>query len=175
MKSYLKFLSRNKLYTAIEEAGLIVSLAFVVIISCYVWQQFEVTRAFPDHERSFVVTNGDEYLDLKQGAFDMVAEQVPEVETAARSWNFTRGAYFNGELIKGGVRVLAVDPEFFSFFNSKLEHKIRREPFEISLHRLVKSLGFHFVQLRQIEVQHHLLSTDLVNQVLDKNKFIAHN
>ena len=117
MRSYLKFLSRNKLYTAIEAAGLIVSLAFVVIISCYVWQQFEVTRAFPDHERSFVVTNGDEYLDLQQGAFDMVAEQVPEVETAARSWNFTRGAYFNGELIKGGVRVLAVDPEFFRFFN----------------------------------------------------------
>ncbi len=38
MKSYLKFLSRNKLYTAIEAVGLIVSLAFVVIISCYVWQ-----------------------------------------------------------------------------------------------------------------------------------------
>ena len=32
MKSYLKFLSRNKLYTAIEAVGLIVSLAFVIII-----------------------------------------------------------------------------------------------------------------------------------------------
>ena len=30
MKSYLKFLSRNKLYTAIEAVGLIVSLAFIV-------------------------------------------------------------------------------------------------------------------------------------------------
>ncbi|MBQ2331384.1 MAG: hypothetical protein II383_03150 [Bacteroidales bacterium] len=40
MKSYLKFLSRNKLYTAIEAVGLIVSLAFIVIISCYTWQQF---------------------------------------------------------------------------------------------------------------------------------------
>ncbi len=29
MKSYLKFLSRNKLYTAIEFIGLAVSLAFV--------------------------------------------------------------------------------------------------------------------------------------------------
>ena len=28
MKSYLKFLSRNKLYTAIEAVGLIVSLRF---------------------------------------------------------------------------------------------------------------------------------------------------
>ena len=32
MKSYLKFLSRNKLYTAVEAVGLVVSLAFVIII-----------------------------------------------------------------------------------------------------------------------------------------------
>jgi putative ABC transport system permease protein len=32
MKTFLKFLSRNKLYTAIEAVGLAVSLAFVLII-----------------------------------------------------------------------------------------------------------------------------------------------
>ena len=32
MKSYFKFLSRNKLYTAIEAVGLAVSLAFVIVI-----------------------------------------------------------------------------------------------------------------------------------------------
>ena len=32
MKSYLKFLSRNKLYTAVEAVGLVVCLAFVIII-----------------------------------------------------------------------------------------------------------------------------------------------
>ena len=31
MKTYLKFLSRNKLYTAIEFIGLSVALAFVII------------------------------------------------------------------------------------------------------------------------------------------------
>lgn len=36
MKSYLKFLSRNKLYTAIEAVGLIVSLALVLIIGMWV-------------------------------------------------------------------------------------------------------------------------------------------
>ena len=35
MSSYLKFLSRNKLYSIIEAIGLSVSLAFVVIIFCY--------------------------------------------------------------------------------------------------------------------------------------------
>ena len=47
MKSYLKFLSRNKLYTAIEAVGLAVSLAFVIIIGSYVVQQFEVKYENP--------------------------------------------------------------------------------------------------------------------------------
>ena len=33
MSSYLKFLSRNKLYTVIEAVGLAVSLAFVIIMT----------------------------------------------------------------------------------------------------------------------------------------------
>ena len=42
MKSYLKFLSRNKLYTAVEAVGLVVSLAFVIIIGSYVAQHLAV-------------------------------------------------------------------------------------------------------------------------------------
>ncbi|MCR4848164.1 MAG: hypothetical protein K5920_04890 [Bacteroidales bacterium] len=37
MSSYLKFLSRNKLYTVIEAVGLAVSLSFVIIIGSYAW------------------------------------------------------------------------------------------------------------------------------------------
>ena len=44
MSSYLKFLSRNKLYTIIEAIGLAVSLAFVIIIGTYAWQQYSITR-----------------------------------------------------------------------------------------------------------------------------------
>ena len=44
MSSYLKFLSRNKLYSVIEAIGLSVSLAFVVIIFCYVSQHIAITR-----------------------------------------------------------------------------------------------------------------------------------
>ena len=37
MKSYLRFLSRNKLYTAIEFIGLSVSLAFAIMVGSYAW------------------------------------------------------------------------------------------------------------------------------------------
>ena len=36
MKSYLRFLSRNKLYTAIEVVGLSEALAFIILMSAYV-------------------------------------------------------------------------------------------------------------------------------------------
>ena len=47
MKSYLKFLSRNKLYTAIEAVGLAVSLAFVILIGSYVVQQYRMAHENP--------------------------------------------------------------------------------------------------------------------------------
>ncbi|MBO7371947.1 MAG: hypothetical protein J6U34_05505, partial [Bacteroidales bacterium] len=53
MKSYLKFLSRNKLYTTIEAVGLTVSLAFVIIIGIYAAQQIAVSRQNPDRERIY--------------------------------------------------------------------------------------------------------------------------
>ena len=48
MKSYLRFLSRNKLYTAIEVVGLSIALAFVLLIGTYVWQQYSVARNCED-------------------------------------------------------------------------------------------------------------------------------
>ena len=52
MKSYLKFLSRNKLYTAIEAVGLIVSLAFVLLTGLIafvsvIWQVLKAAKTNP--------------------------------------------------------------------------------------------------------------------------------
>ena len=55
MKSYLKFLSRNKLYTAIEAVGLIVSLAFVILIGSYVRQQWRVAKGAPEWKHYYIV------------------------------------------------------------------------------------------------------------------------
>ena len=63
MKSYLKFLSRNKLYTAIEAVGLAVSLAFVILIGSYVVQQYEVAHESPQWKRTFVLGT-NEFLGL---------------------------------------------------------------------------------------------------------------
>lgn len=59
MKSYLKFLSRNKLYTAIEAAGLIVSLAFVIIIATSIRDQLGIVKNVPDHENLYLIGSVD--------------------------------------------------------------------------------------------------------------------
>ena len=84
MKSYLKFLSRNKLYTAIEAVGLIVSLAFVIIIGSSIRDQLGVVYHVPDHNNLYLVgpaSRGSifgEYSAINQLA------TIPEIrETAA--------------------------------------------------------------------------------------------
>lgn len=83
MKSYLKFLSRNKLYTAIEGIGLVVSLAFVILIGSYVYSQLELAYGNPDHNRIFVVSH-EGLFGL--GCFDneILTAEIPEVETVGR-------------------------------------------------------------------------------------------
>ena len=81
MKSYLKVLSRNKLYTAIEAAGLAVSLAFVILIGSYVVQQYEVAHESPDWKRTYVLGNND-YLALSYWDKDELEMNIPELEAA---------------------------------------------------------------------------------------------
>ena len=55
MKSYLRFLGRNKLYTAIEVVVMSISLAFVIITSCHVWKIVSLTWDIEDHEDIYVL------------------------------------------------------------------------------------------------------------------------
>ena len=109
MNSYLKFLSRNKLYTAIEAVGLAVSLAFVIIIGSYVWQQFAVTREHPDRERVYVPgTPG--FPALTYGFPDAIGD-IPEIESVSRMCNVVVHPAIRGEQTE--AESVGVEPEFF--------------------------------------------------------------
>ena len=79
MKSFLKFLSRNKLYTAVEAVGLAVSLAFVILIGSYVVQHYKVAHESPEWKRTFVLGN-DEFLGLTYWDKEELQMKFPEVE-----------------------------------------------------------------------------------------------
>ena len=83
MKSYLKFLSRNKLYTVIEAVGLAVSLAFVILIGSYVVQQYDVAHESPEWKHTFVLGT-NEFLGLTYWDKEELEMNIPEVEAASR-------------------------------------------------------------------------------------------
>ena len=114
MKSYLKFLSRNKLYTAIEAVGLAVSLAFVILIGSYVVQQYEVAHESPQWKRTFVL-GSDEFLGLTYWDKEELEMNIPEVQAA------TRAAMLWQPLIRQGDQLLQcsgmeADADFFKVF-----------------------------------------------------------
>ena len=114
MKSYLKFLSRNKLYTAIEAVGLAVSLAFVILIGSYVVQQNEVAHESPEWERTFVM-GSDDFLGLTYWDKEEVEMNIPEVEAVTHMALLWQPTILIGENLIRGTGMEA-DAEFFEVF-----------------------------------------------------------
>jgi len=114
MKSYLKFLSRNKLYTAIEAVGLAVSLAFVILIGSYVVQQYEVAHESPEWKRTFVL-GSEEFLGLTYWDKEELEMNIPEVEAATHVSLLWQPIIRNGEqpLRCSGMEA---DANFFKVF-----------------------------------------------------------
>ena len=118
MSSYIKFLSRNKLYTVIEAIGLIVSIAFVILIGNYVYQQYSVAYGNPDGNRIYAVGNQD-YLSLSWWDKAVFEDKLPEAETVAR----ISGSDYDGYITFGDEQpvsavITEADPEIFDLFPS---------------------------------------------------------
>ena len=111
MKSYLKFLSRNKLYTVIEAVGLALSLAFVILIGSYVVQQFQVAHENPDGNRIYIINLS--FWDKEE-----IEMSLPEVDKAARlNLAMTSVIQYGAEKVPGVTSFgMEVDPEFFDLF-----------------------------------------------------------
>ncbi len=96
MKTYLKFLSRNKLYTAIEAAGLIVSLAFVIIIATSIRDQVGIVKNVPDHENLYLIGT---YQGSTVAEYRMNEQlsTLPEIKSLAAFIVSTSPMQVNGE------------------------------------------------------------------------------
>ena len=126
MKSYIKFLSRNKLYTAIEAAGLIVSLAFVLLTGHFVWQQWQMTRNVPDYQDVYTFSRssgGRSGIGHSWGLAYQARESIPEVEQAAMFW---RPMSAESTVEVGGVKYhvgsFMVGGDFFDIFPAEFDY-----------------------------------------------------
>ena len=154
MKSYLKFLSRNKLYTSIEAVGLAVSLAFVVLIGSYVVQQYEVAHESPQWKRTFVLGNGD-FLGLTYWDKEELEMNIPEVEAATHAALLWQPVIQNGEqpIQASGIET---DADFFKVFpeyhllEGDLEDFVGKDDILISL-SLARKISAQIGQVIQVD------------------------
>ena len=115
MKSYFKFLSRNKLYTAIEAFGLSVALGFVVILGAYAMMEYGVGKGNEKAKEIYAVGSGD-YLGMTWGTAQEFFPSIPEIKewTRVATANNIRGFMVGETFLK--TDAYCVDPNFFEFF-----------------------------------------------------------
>ena len=111
MKSYLRFLSRNKLYTAIEVVGLSVALAFVLLIGSYIWRQYRISHENPDYDRIYFP-----YQSMPYGIYEPMKDQIPEIEEVTFINNIDDVVMESGD-DRFSTRGLAVRGDFFDIFD----------------------------------------------------------
>lgn len=118
MRSFFKFLSRNKLYTLIEVFGLSVALGFVILLSSYARTEFNVGAKQPQSKQLYAVGAG-EFFGMTLGTADEFFPSIPEI----REW--TNLVHVGDSHIKSGedyflATEAAADTNFFRLLKYRL-------------------------------------------------------
>ena len=119
MKSYFKFLSRNKLYTLINVAGLVVSLMFIILMGDYTWRQYSIDSWHKNADRIYLTGNQEMFFMWPQAAQEIEA-MCPEVESSCCVMSQNGRIKYGQQEVKNsedenGIIMLA-DSTFFRFF-----------------------------------------------------------
>ena len=120
MNSYLTFLSRNKLYTAIVAGGLSLALAFVVLLVSYASTEYRVGKNVPDSRNLYAVGSGS-YLGMTYGTPKAFFPSIPEIKEWTRFSEYysAKGVVVDGDYYD--AKCLAVDQNLFAMTGVKCE------------------------------------------------------
>lgn len=113
MNSYLKFLSRNKLFTLIEVLGLSIALAFVIVILRYGIQENSMTNDIPDANKIYVM-GFEDYLGMTYNTAPAVSSRIPEISNFTRLYPIEDEDVFYGEKYLT-VNTYGIDTNFNTF------------------------------------------------------------
>ncbi|MCC8154877.1 MAG: ABC transporter permease [Tannerellaceae bacterium] len=127
IKSFLKFLGKNKLYTFIEIFGLSVSFTFVILIAVYTYQELSVDRFHTNGDRLFALANEETYgFAYKLG--DRIKDMYPEVEAICPMVNYHKKTPVHLMDRKVNADLLFADSAFFNMFSFNLREGDRINP-----------------------------------------------
>ena len=125
MKSYLRFLSRNKLYTAIEVVGLSLALAFVIVLSSYIVNDMSVNRSLKNTDDIYLVHSADRpdifdevpQLYAAMPEINGICGLIPPHNNTSLFQDITTASYGENKM---NVTIMGVSDTFFDFFTFPL-------------------------------------------------------
>ncbi len=114
MKSYIKFLTRNKFYTFIEVVGLVLSLAFAILVGNYAYLHLSIAYEDKGYENIYFLNHKGLFM-LGDDDRESLKASVPEIDAATR---FSEGFFYNVEIdgAKYDYKGIFVDGDFFDMF-----------------------------------------------------------
>ena len=116
--TYLKFLSRNKLYTFIEVFGLSVALGFVILLASYARTEFSVGAKQPLSKQLYVVGAGD-FFGMTLGTSEEFFPSIPEIKGWTRICEGGTADIMVGDDYYQAAEA-SLDTNFFKFFDYRL-------------------------------------------------------
>ena len=134
MKGYFRFLSRNKLYTFINIAGLVVSLMFIILMGDYTWRQYSIDSWHKNADRIYLTGSDEDFFMWPQAAKE-IQELCPEIESIccliSQNGKIKFGeAEYGQQMVKDGPKdngiIMLADSTFFQFFDFPLVEGDRR-------------------------------------------------
>ena len=116
-RTFLNFLGRNKLYTAINIFGFSISLMFVILLVTYTRQEYAVDQVHSNKERIFRLCDETDACFAPLIGRDLKA-RYPEIETYVRLFETDEVATTGERHLK--AKILLSDPDFFRMFSFRL-------------------------------------------------------
>lgn len=139
MKSFINFISRNRLYALINFFGLSVSLGFVILLFSYARQEY-TTMLGQKHAKEIYAIGYGSGLGMTYSTGDKISGNIPEIKAYSRLMEQEWDA-----IVDGGnyyrVNSLCVDPNFFDFLSFKTEGCNKNDVFS-SLDNILLSKAF---------------------------------
>lgn len=117
LKSFFRYLSNNKLYTAIIVLGFAISLTFVLLLSVYIQNERSVDDFHVNKDRIYRLEN--ETVDFSPPIADDLKSSIPEIEDFTRVYNHS-GRISRPNNQKIYFDYLGVDASFFNIFSFPL-------------------------------------------------------
>ena len=118
LKTFIRHLWRNKLYSLITIFGFSISIMFILLLSLYIKNEYSADQFHVNKERIFRLTHGEE-SGFAPPSGPLLMQNIPELE------NFTRTETYN-VFVKGPethkLKSLAMfaDSSFLNIFTFKM-------------------------------------------------------